>query len=729
MTRWLDAIADLGLEHPRAVIAVCVVLLGLCGAASATLEIDSSRHSMVSADDPHQALQQDYFDRYGYPNTLVAVISGGEVDGRRQVAAAVERDLLADPAFEDRVLSRIDRDSMAELVLLQPTFERPPGTDDQGHLVSDDGRHHYVLVFPEIPGTQQAAEVQATVERVRHARDVAVAEVPSVRADVTGAAALVVDEQAEIQRGVLVTSGATGAAVLLLLWFGFRNLRYALFALLPVVLGVVGTMAVARGLSGGLNMVTSSCSSILLGLGIDFGVYLLRRYGELRVGSIGLDEAVRQTVRRAGAALAIGAVTTSIAFLTTAGTEFTAYARLGVIVAVGLLFMLVATLVLLPALFVATTKPDATPPRMRRATWLVPLVTRGQAPLAAFGVAALLASLWSMSAVGFDTRFYDFIPTQVESARGLLAIEDDPQATPLRATVPAGTVEEARALAEELRALDVVGSVVGPPDALPPLNEPALRLRLLIPISDEANWGQRAYAAARAIAERGFYEPTDLPPTLQAQFVSRDGSEVALHVTPSGDIWDPEFAERFHDDVSATAPRATGLPMSVHVHLTYIRDGFRRAAGGAALVVLLVVALAFRDVRDAAWTLLPCVTAFVWMLGAMALFDWNFDAASIVALPLILGISIDAGVHLMHRVRESEAEHGTARAGEVIVGTGSAVLLSTATTMAGFAALMLADYGAMQSLGRVMTLGIGCSMIASVVFVPACWSVAGRLHS
>jgi len=733
LTRALDATARLGVRRPWTVVAIAAVVLALCGAAASTLRIDSSRHSMVRADDPHQALQLAYFDAFGYPNTLVVVLSGDTAERRREVADTLADDLRATPALSDRVLTRLDRDALAELVLLQTSFERPPGTDAAGYLSTADGAHTLVLVFPDVAGTQQAEEVQPIVEQVRAARDRALRG--EVRGDVTGAAALVVDEQDEIRRGVMLTSGATGAAIVLLLMFGFRSLRAGLLALAPVVLGVAGTMAVARLLYGELNMVTSSCSSILLGLGIDFGVYLLRRYGELRQGLIARDEAIVGTVRRAGAALVIGATTTAAAFLTTGSTAFTAYARLGVIVSIGLLFMLVSTLTLLPALF-TLVPPEGkrgrgeTPPtlRPRRIAWLEPWLRRAPRFVVVMGLLSVAGSAFVTRNVPFNTRFYDFIPAHVEAARGLLVVETDPFATPLRATVPAGSIEASRELAERLRALPSVGAVFGPADALPPLNVPALRLRLLVPLLTDAAWADRAHATATAVAERGAYAPEDLPPVLRAQFVSLDGTQVALEVLPSGDIRDPTFAKQFHDEVSSVAPRATGLPMSIHVHLTYIREGFLRAAGASALLVLLIVAVAFRRVADATWTLLPCATCFLWMTGWMGVLGIAFDAANIVALPLILGVTIDASVHLMHRVRESEAEHGVARLSDVIGGTGSAVVLASGTTMAGFAALMLADYGAMKSLGLVMTLGIGSSLVASVVLLPCALLVAGRVR-
>ncbi len=732
MTKLLQSLASLGTHRPWWVLGAALVWLVVAAALASTLTVDSSRHSMVSEDNPHQALQAQFFDRFGVPDGMIVVISGGQTEQRRQVAQALHERFDTIPELSGRSLARIDADTMAEVLFVQTRLRPERGTDEEGYLQSEDGSRHYVLLFPEVEGTQQAAEVEPVVSAIRVQRDEVLQEIGDVgiTADLTGPAALVVDEQVEISRGIAVTSVGTGVAILLILLLAFRSVRYALLALLPVATGVVSTMAVARLLYGELNMVTSSCSSILLGLGIDFGVFLLSRYGEFMRGGIDVEQAIRQTMARAGIALLIGSVTTAVAFLTTTTTEFTAYATLGVIVAVGLLLMMACTLVMMPPLlWLSGSNSVWTPPEIKGLGWLTDVVELTYRPAVIVAFVGVIAGAAVTPSLTFNTRFYDFIPARAESARALAAIERDALVTPLRATVPVEGIEPARALADELRALDSVAAVHSPTDALPPLNLDRLRARIALePDENSADSFRRAWQTASNIVERGGYSPTDLPAVLQAQFVSVDGEAVALQVIPEGDIWDPAVAAQFYREVIAVAPQATGMAMHIDAHLRFIREGFTRAAALAALVIMLVLGAAFRSLRDAALAFLPCVVGFGWMLGLMVAIGFPFDAANIVVLPLILGIGVDAGVHLMERVRQSERERpdGVASLREVVVGTGGAVALASCTTMAGFAMLMLADYGAMQSLGLLMTIGIACCLVASLWVLPAVLKWTGR---
>jgi predicted RND superfamily exporter protein len=720
-TWWISV----GQRSPVATLSVAAVVLALAGWAAAGLTVDSSRHSMVRADHPAQALQLRWFERFGYPDQMVMVVGGGTPALRHRAADYLVADLEQDPRFQGRVRAKIDPESIADIMLLAPTGAGLEGTDDQNYFTTADGAHTLVLIHPEIPGTQQAEEVRPWVERIRQARDTILAAggaEAGLEMGLTGAPVLVVDEQTVIEESIARTSVVTGLALLVLLWIGFGSLRWAVLAILPVALGVACTMAAARGLYGGLNMVTSSSTSILLGLGIDFGVYLLWRLGELRRAGLDRLPAIPATLERAGAALAWSALTTACAFWTISLTEFTAYARLGVMVSIGLLASLLLTFLILPALLTLGTRDTTPPPRAWKRTPWLGLVRHAAGPSLVAGAAITAGLSLGLPQVTFSTRFYDFIPQRIESARWLPVIEADPRTSPLRATVEVADLDEARALGARLEALPSVARVMSAADLLAPWDRPEVERRMaasrLLGDSPALN---RAREAARAALERDAVGPDDLPAWMHPLWRSRDGQTLALHVLPAGDLWQPQEARRFYEEVTAVAPGATGLAMSTHLHLTWIREGFLRAAGLAALLILLIVGVAFRRLGDATLTLAPTALGFVWTLGGMGLLGLPLNAANVIALPILLGISIDANVHLVHRVRESQ------RLDEVLGGTGSASVLALMTTLAAFGSLMLTDYGAMRSLGLTMVLGLAANLVTSVILLPAWLRWRGRL--
>jgi predicted RND superfamily exporter protein len=167
--------------------------------------------------------------------------------------------------------------------------------------------------------------------------------------------------------------------------------------------------------------------------------------------------------------------------------------------------------------------------------------------------------------------------------------------------------------------------------------------------------------------------------------------------------------------------RASGQAINMHVHTQMVQSDFRRAALLAGVLVFLVLLIDFRSVKDAALAMVPVALGWGLMVGCMVVFDVALNLANIVVLPLLLGIGIDAGVHIMHRCRQSAAASSDdcAILSELLEGTGGAVVVATVTTMIGFAGLIIPDHGGMRSLGVVMVIGTGACLLTSVFALPA----------
>jgi len=165
-------------------------------------------------------------------------------------------------------------------------------------------------------------------------------------------------------------------------------------------------------------------------------------------------------------------------------------------------------------------------------------------------------------------------------------------------------------------------------------------------------------------------------------------------------------------------------------HGEIVIEGFQRAALLAAVVVLLILAIDFRSLKDALLALVPTIIGWLWMTGLMVVFGWRFDVANVVSMPLVLGIGIAFGVHMMHRCREEEQEGRPPeeRLDLVVRGTGGAIAVAALTTMVGFGGLMVGSHGGMKSFGGLMMLGIGLCLLATVLVLPALLLVIRRVR-
>lgn len=217
--------------------------------------------------------------------------------------------------------------------------------------------------------------------------------------------------------------------------------------------------------------------------------------------------------------------------------------------------------------------------------------------------------------------------------------------------------------------------------------------------------------------ELGPLAPDDLPVGLARRFVSSEG-RLAVYAVPKASIWDREALGAFIDDVRSIAPNVTGFPETYYENATLIREGFVRAAVYAAVAVFFLLLLDFGRFRYVAFAVIPVVLGAAWMLGAMYLLNIPYNLANIVGLPLIIGVGIDNGVHVLHRYRRDRSVQLAA------VQTGGAVVLSSLTTMIGFGSLAFASHRGYASLGQLLFLGVGACLFTAVTVLPAALATA-----
>ena len=146
-----------------------------------------------------------------------------------------------------------------------------------------------------------------------------------------------------------------------------------------------------------------------------------------------------------------------------------------------------------------------------------------------------------------------------------------------------------------------------------------------------------------------------------------------------------------------------------------MKEGYFNGGVYAMVAIFFYILVSFGSMGATLVVLLPVAVGSVWTVGVMDLIGVSFNLANLVILPLIIGIGVVNGVHIVHRYRE-EADKTI---NILSRSTGHGVILSSLTTMIGFGSLMVADHQGIYSLGLVLSLGVGCCLIASITLLPS----------
>jgi predicted RND superfamily exporter protein len=203
-----------------------------------------------------------------------------------------------------------------------------------------------------------------------------------------------------------------------------------------------------------------------------------------------------------------------------------------------------------------------------------------------------------------------------------------------------------------------------------------------------------------------------LPRTLKSRFIGRNGQHL-LQVYPKSNVWERAEQEAFVREVRSVAPEATGTPIQLYEYTTLLKDSYIEAAYYSLAAIAVLVFVHFKRISSVILSLVPVGVGSLWTLGIMGLMGIPFNPANIMTLPLVVGIGVTNGIHILNRFAEERHPSILARS------TGKAVIVSALTTIAGFGSLIPAKHQGIQSLGLVMSLGVAMCMIAAVTFLPA----------
>jgi hypothetical protein len=655
-----------------------------------------------------------------------------------------------------------------------------------GGSLSEAARHRVVSLeprqnFDELLGAGPAIEaVRAAAAELGLDRE------HGVRVRVTGDTPLNYDEQIVVQRQGQIVGVVSFVLFSVIVFVALRSPRLVLALVGSVLASVLWTNAFAAFAVGHLNQVSAAFNVLIIGLGGEFGIHVCMRYRELLSQGRSRADALVEMGRTMGSSLVSSAGTTAIGFYVFLPTDYRGVAELGLIAGTGVLLSLVSSFTVLPALLSlgAPEQPRAPVIGTSFTAKLQHLPLRYAAPIRWAAAAVAIASAALLPRAAFDHNPVNLRDPSTESVQAFEDLLARSTSTPWTADATAPGVADARALAERLRALPVVGEARTISDYVPAdqdeklaiLEEAALFLPPLAPpapppdaaaqhaalgsLAEElarAEGGESALAASAArlrAALRGVLARSvddgpeaarvlallrtnvvgslpeqlgdlqvaltpshvtldDLPRQLRDQMLAPDG-RARVEIRPRDDLSDSDTLEEFVDTVRTVAPRATGSAVSLLEWGRVTSGAMQDALLAGMVATALFLFLLWRRLWDTLLAFFPLALAAMLTCAVMVLAGLRFNFANVIVLPMLLGMGIDNGVHLVHRHRTNPDEVDV-----LSTSTARAVFFSAVTTVLSFGSLAFASHRGMAALGQVLTIGVASTLVCYVVVLPA----------
>jgi len=209
---------------------------------------------------------------------------------------------------------------------------------------------------------------------------------------------------------------------------------------------------------------------------------------------------------------------------------------------------------------------------------------------------------------------------------------------------------------------------------------------------------------------------SSIPESLRSRWISRNGT-YRIEVTPKEDIGDIHALRCFVTQVRSIVADATGGPVFTLEAGDAVIHAFRQASATALLLIAFLLVFLLRSIRDTLLVLLPLLLAAILTGASAALLGISLNFANVIALPLLLGIGVDNGIHMVQRFRSMQLK-GTSDHHLLHTSTSRAVILSALTTICGFGNLSFSAHQGTASMGQLLTLGVGFTLICTLFVLP-----------
>lgn len=550
----------------------------------------------------------------------------------------------------------------------------------------------------------------------------------------------ILDDSDTVNKALAPTAIFAFIGIMLYLMLVLR--KFSIVVMLMTVLSatIFMTYAFCKVTVGELNTVTSILGAILMGFGIDFGLYFIYRVREEFTKSRDLPKSIDITIRQAGSSSAISALISGSSFLILMVSDFKGFIHFGLMAGTGLFISMITMYTALPAIFLLL---DRVWPAFKDRLVLEHMPLEGHEIIhkpflfskRIISVSAVITVVLIFFAfrVSFDFDARSFMSADSPSLilQEEIAARFDIPCDP--SVIFVDNLEDVKAIHDKLSELPedtTIDSVLSLYTLVPSGEQQAANREILDRILEKLKLIKPEMLAKEDAENLSRIQPyleakpftmKDVPRHLIDEFRTGKNAKKSgylIYIYPKVSIFDSKALIKFSEEVgtiqvNGKSYHTAGMAvLSADLATIVLKDGKRFLV--LALVVIFVILLAaFRSFISVVYPSIPLVIGMIWMLGLMDIFGWKINFINMVVLPVVFGYGISSGVYIYRRYLES---------GSVMIAvkyTGMALIGSSVTTLIGWASLLISGHRGLVSMGMLALFGISAAMIISLTLMPA----------
>jgi hydrophobe/amphiphile efflux-3 (HAE3) family protein len=747
-TNPLAWIVGISTDHPWKIIIIFILIMIIFLIPTSQLTVDSSMEGMFGGEVPSEIKKFEQLAKDFGEQELVTIV----VDVHKSNATTAQN-YLEDLAIElekDKDFTDINYKQKMDiadenfilylpeeslLFLLDPnaTINQVQGSyqyiinsmNEPSYFVSDNGNIYLLNMI--LNGSIESAEQRTIIfddlyKKLDEVQD-SKPDYKNLEVGFTGSMAVVDYEGDKMaMNDVMITFVITFVLILILLFISFRSISLPALALVPLLFGIVITAGLIYIIYGAMSMIAAFFAVLLLGLGIDFSIHILTRFTEEMEKHDDIKKAFHHTAIGTGKAVVLGTLTTATAFGALVFSKTGGMHQMGAILAIGLIVTMISVLFVLPALITLRLKygKKLRMNLQKKAKFHI-LKNLGSA---ASKYAALLVIIliifgafviFESQDIKVNENIHELQPKTVPSYKQLEKVKENFNYTEDYILCVATGYDDLVRSVEGFKGHPEIMEVESILDFIPQDKNAKLSIieqsKTLHPEFENISW-----------LNPGSMNWSDLPIDIRESWVSGEDGEPGserflIRLKAYGNVWEKEYREDLVSELKEINQNVVGRSIAFTQLIEVLTQEVIWVCIFAAIPILIIVYIGF-GTKNPVYALLAVIPVLFGLGGVLGFGEYigvDLNMISIMMIPLIIGIGIDDGIHILHRYKEE----GPGSIPKVVQNTGKAVFLTTATTCLAFSSFLIADHPGMRPMGGVPVLGLTFAFIASVIFIPA----------
>ena len=619
---------------------------------------------------------------------------------------------------------------------------------DRYHIFEDINPYHkgkrkknyYIFVKPKGTVTdtdfteQYIRLVQEAIDQTELEQDI-----PDLVINLTGSLVVRLEENQFIESDLKKAAVLAALLASCIILFYTRSWFSIPLIIFPLLLSLTYTFALTRLLIGHLNVISGFLVAILMGLGIDYGIHLYIRFKQELLKGKTIADAAELVVTQVGRSGLIAMLTTISVFSILGFSDFPGFSEFGRIATLGIICAFLSYYFIFPAQALFYDKIHwLRKPRPRLFTFKISnLYSTTPYFLSTLFLLLMVASLFLLPGISFE---YDFQKLKGESPASeyeTVATDDFGFAfsPTLILTPEKEDLFEIHTALEKIKRRSGDQTIIGTKYSLNMFSreeyeskkDVITRIRKLVYDNMDIikfSLGNDRYENFKKLVNVEPFDEKQIPDNLKKKLRAEDDYLVLLLSPADKNFFRVENIYQLKKEVVELKRMMAEENIKVSVLnenliaaeiLDWVKEKGPTAMGIAFALVFLILVVDLCSIRLAVITFLPLFTGLALTGALMSVFNVKLNFINIVMLPSIVGIMIDHCIYLSHHI----LDYSKGASLKSLQETGSAIILSALTSLAGYTSLNIAHHDGIKSIATVVELGIITCTLCALFMLPA----------